>query len=79
MNEYPESNYPIAYLITIRSYGTWLHGNEKGSIDRHGFNIFGTPRMFQSQILSDFMKQEFTFKILTQNLVLSNGFVLDSL
>ncbi len=22
MNEYPESNYPIAYLITIRSYGT---------------------------------------------------------
>ncbi|MBA3694234.1 MAG: transposase [Acidobacteria bacterium] len=58
MNEYPESNYPIAYLITIRSYGTWLHGNEKGSVDRHGFNIFGTPRMFQSQILSDFMKQE---------------------
>jgi len=58
MNEYPESNYPIAYLITIRSYGTWLHGNEKGSVDRHGFNIFGTPRMFQSQILNDFMKQE---------------------
>jgi len=58
MNEHDESNYPLAYLITIRSYGTWLHGDEKGSVDRHGFNAYETPRMFQSQILKDFMKQE---------------------
>ena len=25
---------PIAYLITFRCYGTWLHGDERGSIDR---------------------------------------------
>ena len=25
---------PLAYLITFRSYGTWLHGDERGSIDR---------------------------------------------
>jgi REP element-mobilizing transposase RayT len=24
----------LAYLISFRSYGTWLHGDERGSIDR---------------------------------------------
>lgn len=27
--------YPLAYLITFRCYGTWLHGDERGSMDRH--------------------------------------------
>ncbi|HEX8736291.1 MAG TPA: transposase [Pyrinomonadaceae bacterium] len=58
MNENLEGNYPLAYLITIRSYGSWLHGDEKGSIDRHGFNIYGTPRMFQSEKLKNFMRQQ---------------------
>ncbi|HLM01005.1 MAG TPA: transposase [Pyrinomonadaceae bacterium] len=58
MNEPVTENYPLAYLITIRSYGSWLHGDEKGSIDRHGFNVYGTPRMFQSEKLKNFMKQE---------------------
>jgi REP element-mobilizing transposase RayT len=25
---------PLAYFISFRSYGTWLHGDERGSIDR---------------------------------------------
>ena len=25
---------PLAYLITFRCYGTWLHGDERGSVDR---------------------------------------------
>ena len=25
---------PLAYFITIRTYGTWLHGDERGSVDR---------------------------------------------
>jgi REP element-mobilizing transposase RayT len=29
-----DSNTPIAYLITFRCYGTWLHGDERGSTDR---------------------------------------------
>ena len=33
---------PIAYFITFRTYGTWLHGDERGSMDRH-HNIYGTP------------------------------------
>ena len=33
---YEESEYPLAYLLTFRTYGTWLHGDERGSIARHG-------------------------------------------
>lgn len=29
-----ETDSPLAYLITFRSYGTWLHGDKGGSIDR---------------------------------------------
>jgi hypothetical protein len=28
-------NTPLAYLITFRTYGTWLHGDSRGSKDRH--------------------------------------------
>lgn len=34
---------PKAYLISFRCYGTWLHGDERGSTDRHN-NKFGTPK-----------------------------------
>ncbi|MFH0980204.1 MAG: transposase [Planctomycetota bacterium] len=33
---------PLAYLITFPTYGTWLHGDERGSVDRD-HNIPGTP------------------------------------
>jgi len=29
-------------LITFRTYGTWLHGDQRGSIDRT-HNVYGTP------------------------------------
>jgi REP element-mobilizing transposase RayT len=36
-------DYPLAYLISFRTYGTWLHGDERSSVERHGYNIYGTP------------------------------------
>ncbi|HEX9659180.1 MAG TPA: hypothetical protein VGA18_02730, partial [Rhodothermales bacterium] len=33
---------PLAYLITFTTYGTWLHGDERGSVDP-GHSIPGTP------------------------------------
>lgn len=33
---------PIAYLITFRCYGTWLHGDKRGSITRFN-NQYQTP------------------------------------
>ena len=29
-----DTDTPLAYLVTFRCYGTWLHGDERGSIDR---------------------------------------------
>jgi REP element-mobilizing transposase RayT len=29
-----DQDIPLAYLITFRCYGTWLHGDERGSVDR---------------------------------------------
>lgn len=33
---------PLAYLITFRCYGTWLHGDERGSINRFN-NQYHSP------------------------------------
>ncbi len=43
MANWNDTDEPIAYLITFRTYGTWLHGDERGSIDRF-HNKFGTER-----------------------------------
>jgi REP element-mobilizing transposase RayT len=29
-----DTDSPLAYFISFRTYGTWLHGDERGSIDR---------------------------------------------
>lgn len=35
---------PLGFLITFRAYGTWLHGDSRGSVDRFR-NTYGTPRI----------------------------------
>jgi REP element-mobilizing transposase RayT len=37
-----DTDTPLAYLITFRCYGTWLHGDERGSIDRFN-NRYQSP------------------------------------
>ena len=37
-----DTDIPLAYLITFRCYGTWLHGDERGSIDRV-HNLYKSP------------------------------------
>ena len=39
-----DTDIPIAYLITFRTYGTWLHGDERGSTSRHR-STYGTPKL----------------------------------
>jgi REP element-mobilizing transposase RayT len=31
---YEQEPFPLAFLLTIRTFGTWLHGDEKGSFQR---------------------------------------------
>jgi REP element-mobilizing transposase RayT len=35
---------PLAYFITVRTYGTWLHGDDRGSVDRH-HHVYGQPKV----------------------------------
>jgi REP element-mobilizing transposase RayT len=35
-------NRPLAYFLTFTCHGTWLHGDERGSVDRE-HNVSGTP------------------------------------
>ena len=35
---------PLAHLITFTTYGTWLHGDERGSVDR-SHNTYATPSL----------------------------------
>jgi len=48
--------FPLAYLITIRCYGTWLHGDERLGVDRHSFNRYGTPRRPANSKLEGMMR-----------------------
>ena len=40
--EFQDRSSPVGYLITFRCYGTWLHGDERGSVDRY-HRRYGTP------------------------------------
>ncbi len=37
-----DTDTPLAFFISFRAYGTWLHGDPRGSTDRHN-NSFGSP------------------------------------
>ena len=39
-----DTDIPLAFLITFRSYGTWLHGDERGSVNRFR-NQYNSPRL----------------------------------
>jgi len=36
------AGFPAAYLVTFHTYGTWLHGTDRGSVDQT-HNQYGTP------------------------------------
>jgi REP element-mobilizing transposase RayT len=58
--DWDDSEFPLAYLITIRTFGTWLHGDDRGSMDRHGKNIYGAPRIPGNAKLHHQMRREQT-------------------
>ena len=55
MYEWDDNESPLAYLITFRTYGTWLHGDDRFSVDRHGMNRYGAPKVLPSQNLNRMM------------------------
>ena len=45
-----DNDIPLGYLITFRTYGTWLPGDPRGSIDRY-HNTYGGPRVEPNLVL----------------------------
>ena len=43
--DFQDRSTAVAYLITFRCYGTWLHGDERGSQDRRFHNRYGAPKI----------------------------------
>lgn len=44
VRDFDDNEFPLAYLISFRCYGTWLHGDKRGSVNRKQ-NRFGTPKL----------------------------------
>src|SRR5436305_948277 len=45
MRDFDDNEFPLAYLITFRCYGTWLHGDERGSFRRSSRVMSGVLRI----------------------------------
>ncbi|MFT3746601.1 MAG: transposase [Pyrinomonadaceae bacterium] len=43
--EFQERSVALAYFISFRTYGTWFHGDERGSVDRRYFNRYGGSKI----------------------------------
>ena len=64
--EWDDRIFPIAYLITIRTYGTWLHGDERLSVDTHdGKNVYGTEKVDSNPRLRAIMKENLLHQSVT--------------
>lgn len=66
VRDFDDNDFPLAYLITIRCYGTWLHGDQRGSMNRRQ-NVFGTPRIESRPNLQDAETQELKHSAITLN------------
>ena len=47
--DFQDRSAPVGYLITFRCYGTWLHGDARGSVDRH-HRVYGAPGLASSTL-----------------------------
>lgn len=54
---------PLAYLITFRTYGTWLPGDERGTVDDE-HNRRGTPRLPADPLRESRARREATHEVL---------------
>ncbi|MBC7933262.1 MAG: transposase [Rubrivivax sp.] len=57
-DEWNDGPFPLAYLVTFRCFGTWLHGDGRGSVDAHGKNIYGTPDIALNSKLEKRMREK---------------------
>ena len=56
-----DTDTPLAYFISFRTYGTWLHGDKRGSIDRF-HNRYRAPYIPPNQKWCNYNEQSLTAK-----------------
>ena len=61
-----DTDRPLGYLITFRCYGTWLHGDERGSTDRF-HNAYKSPHIPANQRWKQHNTEELQSKPLILN------------
>lgn len=59
---FEENEYPLAYLLTFRTYGTWLHGDKRYSVQRNLTSAYGTPMTPPNLRLENWMLEEMKAK-----------------
>ena len=47
--EFQDRSVAVAFFITFRCYGTWFHGDGRGSVDRRFTNRFGEAKIEPNQ------------------------------
>ncbi len=57
-NEFDYNELPLGYLITVRTFGTCLHGVKRTSVDHHGKNKYGSSRVAASNNLETRMSKK---------------------
>ncbi len=57
---YEENEFPLAYLITFRTFGTWLHGDARSSINRSNAGVKRTVVLDRNVPLEEKMRDEMT-------------------
>lgn len=65
--DWDDNEAPLAFLITFRTYGTWLHGDDHYSVDRHGKNHYGGAKVLPSRNLAGMMNEGRTSKVFELN------------
>ncbi|MGB7201637.1 MAG: transposase [Pyrinomonadaceae bacterium] len=70
-------DFPLAYLITFRTYGSWLHGDKRRSVDTHrGQNKFRSSTIkpnakLEAKMARNMGQQEFTLNREMRRVVVS--------
>ena len=55
---YEQNEFPLAYLITFRTYGTWLHGDERWAVRRNKKSRTETKMVAPNVPLEERMREE---------------------
>ena len=70
--DWNETGIPLAYLITFRCYGTWLHGDERGSVDEFN-NKYETQFLPPNKKWHEFNRSKLNYEPVKLNAEMRNA------